>query len=298
MFLVSTTFGLCFVALGQNAVQMQSRLDSHCLDAAKEFEGDPVSAVKVGAFYSFKTSGCVLVEADDAGWSYDLRDFTHSLFVSPKWVAVKSQLNVYHDEKYGYASVEGYWQSTDKAEDKQLVSKIAAKISCLREENTCRESDATIFMGFLKPDTHDYPISSWNDYGIVADDPDEGSCGIGHRLSIDFVSNSVTVTDYPKSIGVKDCEAFQNANSYALQGGDLLMYSNDQLFSCTKDGSNSVILQKVHQLHGDVSNIGYEVWMDNGSGGKPATIKTPSHPYTREECKRLLDTKIAELKAM
>jgi hypothetical protein len=54
----------------------------------------------------------------------------------------------------------------------------------------------------------------------VADDSDEGECGIAHRLSIDFKSNSVTITDYPKKVSNgQECKEFQDANSYALHGG-------------------------------------------------------------------------------
>jgi hypothetical protein len=57
-----------------------------------------------------------------------------------------------------------------------------------------------VVLGALRADLLEYAITSWTEEGIVVDDTDEGACGIGHRLSLDFKSNSVTVTDYPKRV--------------------------------------------------------------------------------------------------
>jgi hypothetical protein len=177
------------------------------------------------------------------------------------------------------------------------VSQIAAKIECGREEHICREYDATLFMGALAPESHEYEISSWTGGGIVADDTDEGNCGIGHRLSIDFGSNSVTVTDYPKKVVNNDsCKAFQNANSYSLHGGSLIYYGQNQLFDCSNDGVNNTILSKVTEFHGDVADKAYSLWMDNGEGGPAATIRTPPKPYTKSDCERLAGKKLEELR--
>lgn len=85
----------------------------------------------------------------------------------------------------------------------------------------CTESQATVVLGELKADLVEYDISSWTEDGVVADN--EGDCGIGHRLSLDFKSNSVTVTDYPKRVLGGDCKPFQDASSYALHGGGLIL---------------------------------------------------------------------------
>jgi len=62
----------------------------------------------------------------------------------------------------------------------------------------CDESEASVvILGALSVDLTEFDISGWTRDGIVADGP-EGNCAIGHRLSLDFKSNSVTVTDYPK----------------------------------------------------------------------------------------------------
>jgi hypothetical protein len=215
----------------------------------------------------------------------------------PKWTKAEVSLTVYHNEHFGTASAEGFWVSTDRSRDKQLVSQIAAKIECDRDEHICREHDATLFIGTLAPESHEYEISSWTSSGIVADDTNEGSCGIGTRLSIDFSSNSVTITDYPKKIdNSESCKAFQNANSYALHGGSLIYYGQNQLFDCSSDGVNNTILSKVMDFNGDVADKSYSLWMDNGEGGPAATIKTPPKPYTRIDCERLTEKKLEELK--
>jgi hypothetical protein len=145
-----------------------------------------------------------------------------------KWVKTEMPLTIYHHESRalnaGYASAEGFWQSTSSSKDKQLVSPVAVKIECTRDDKTCKESEATVLLGVLKADLLEYTITSWTEDGIAADDNDEGSCGIGHRLSLDYKSNSVTVTDYPKKVTTsQDCKPFQDANSYSLRGGGLML---------------------------------------------------------------------------
>lgn len=146
-----------------------------------------------------------------------------------KWIKMETPLTVFHVESaahsWGSASAQGFWQSTSTSKDKQLVFPIAVKISCDRGEKICRETYATVQLGVLSADSTEYEVSSWNEKGVIADDTDEGECGIAHRLSIDFKSNSVTVTDYPKKINSSQtCKVFQDANSYALHGGQLMLY--------------------------------------------------------------------------
>lgn len=144
---------------------------------------------------------------------------------APKWTKIELPLTVYHDDHFGIADAEGFWQATSSNKDKQLVSPIAVEIKCRRDEKVCRESEATVFLGVLKAELLEYDVSSWDNEGIVADDGDVGNCGLGHRLSIDFKSNSVTVTDYPKKVSSdKNCQAFQDASSYALHGGQFMLY--------------------------------------------------------------------------
>lgn len=141
-----------------------------------------------------------------------------------KRTKVEIPLTVYHEGR-GYARAEGFWQSTSSSEGKQLIAPIAVNIRCLRESKACTESVATVMLGVLKAELDEYDISSWTENGIIADDTDEGECAIGHRLSIDFKSSSVTVTDYPKKVdNSKLCAPFTDANSYALHGGYWVLY--------------------------------------------------------------------------
>jgi hypothetical protein len=144
---------------------------------------------------------------------------------SSRWTKVEVPLTVRHEDRVGLAYAQGYWQATSLSKDKQLLSPIAVKIECNKLDKSCRESEATVFLGVLQADLLEYDITSWTTNGIVADDTDEGNCGIGHRLSLDFKSNSVTVTDYPKKVTTdKNCQAFQDADSYTLRGGQLVLY--------------------------------------------------------------------------
>ena len=143
-----------------------------------------------------------------------------------KWTATEFPLTIYHDKSpFESASAQGFWQSTSPAKDRQLLGPIAVKISCYGDEKVCRETDASVQLGILESSTSKYDVASWTDSGIVADDSDEGECGIGHRLVLDFKSNSVTVTDYPKKMNTSpQCKAVQDANSFALRGGQLMLY--------------------------------------------------------------------------
>jgi hypothetical protein len=142
-----------------------------------------------------------------------------------KWTKTEIPLRVSHIGSE-LASADGFWQSTNTSKDKQLVSPIVVKITCTSYDKTCREAEASVFLGaILQADLLEYDITSWTNDGIVADDEDPGKCGIGHRLSLDFKSNSVTVTDYPMKVdNSADCKVFQDANSYSLRGGQIMLY--------------------------------------------------------------------------
>jgi hypothetical protein len=172
---------------------------------------------------------CLLGFISDIGRSLGVSKAVHAdESPTPKWTKTEIPLTVGRHEtrNWKYVTAQGFWQSTSTSKDKQLLSPIAVKITCDGGEKICREADATVEFGaILSPALIEYEISTWADTGIVADDTDEGSCGIGHRLAIDFKSNSVTVTDYPKKMDNSElCKAFQEANSYALHGGQLMLY--------------------------------------------------------------------------
>jgi len=276
---------------------MQSRLDDHCSQLGIASLSADEKPTKREAFYSWKIGTCVQLEVDETEWSYTIIDVTHELFRGPKLITDELPLVLTHDDKYGFAITNGFWKSTETDKGKQLIAPIVAKIECHRDEQKCIESDATIFISLLQPDSHVYSIQSWTREGIVADDEDEGECSIGHRLSIDFSTKSVVVTDYPKKVGGSStCKAFQSANSYALHGGSVAYMSDDLIFSCTKDGINNANIEKVIGFHGDVADKNYGLWMDDGNGGPPATIKTPAHPFTKVDCERATAKKLAELR--
>jgi hypothetical protein len=146
--------------------------------------------------------------------------------VQARWAKTEIPLTVLHYESpFGHALAQGFWQSTSSSKGKQLIFPIAVTIACDREQRMCREADATVQMGILNSELVEYEIATWKSTGIVADDTDERECGTGHRLILDFKSNSVTVTDYPKKLsGSTNCKPFQDANSYALHGGQLMLY--------------------------------------------------------------------------
>lgn len=306
IYIVAVSVLACFSdrlhAQAETANDLQARLDRYCTEKSQDAVDPKDKFVRLEAFYSFKINTCVQVEVSDTekNWSYTLQDITFGFFHAPKLVKSDMPLRVYVHEygEFGSASAEGFWKSTDSSSDKQLASEIAASIKCDRSEQICHESDATVFIGLIEPESHEYRISNWTTDGIVADDVDEGTCGIGHRLSIDFKNNSVVVTDYPKKISANDdsCKGFQSANSYSLHGGVLGFMAQSQIFSCAADGATSAILAKVKEYKGDVEDKTYALWLDDGEGGPPATNKTPKHPYTRSDCQRLMDKKLKELK--
>ena len=140
-----------------------------------------------------------------------------------KWTKVETPLKVFDDDSHGYASAEGFWQSTSSSKDKQLVYPVAVKIVCTRSSMTCDEwGEPVMILGALSADLTEFDISSWTKEGIVGNGP-EGNCATGHRLSLDFKSNRVLVTDYPKRVLSGDCTPYQDANSYALRGGYLML---------------------------------------------------------------------------
>lgn len=280
----------------------QTEMSAYCIERGKEHLDDGEKLSNVEAFYSWKIHTCVQVEVDSANpnWSYELRDVSDDFFRGPQTVKSERPLEISHHEygDDGTASADGFWVSTDTSKDNQLAEQIAVNITCSRAENVCRETDAVLFGGILQPQSEEYQISKWNRTGIIADDTDEGPCGIGHRLSINFPNNSVTVTDYPKKVGERaDCKPFQTANSYSLHGGYIGIMGQQEIFGCTKDGVNKAIVSKVNEFHGHVSDKSYSLWMDNGEGGPPATVKTPAHPYSQADCRRLMDKTVAELRA-
>jgi len=59
------------------------------------------------------------------------------------------------------------------------------------------------------------------------------------------------------------------------------------LLYCDVDGANSAILKKVREFKGNVFNVPYREWLDDGFGGLPRTVKTPDKPYTKNDCEKV-----------
>jgi hypothetical protein len=280
----------------------QADMDAYCSERGQEALSDDEKLSEVKAFYSWKIHTCVQIEVEtaDPNWSYRLVDVSEGFFRGSQTVKSALPLTVYHHNYSGLETVhaEGFWDATDSSKDRQLAELIAVKLDCNSSEKMCREQDAQLFGGLLQPDSVEYAISKWDGAGIVADGPEKGLCGIGQRLSINFASNSVIVTDYPtKDGGRADCKPFQTANSYSLHAGNIGIMSQDEIFGCSKSGINNAIIAKVIEFHGHVSDKNYSLWLDNGEGGPPATVKTPGHVYSQTECRSEMDKTLAKLRS-
>jgi hypothetical protein len=278
-------------------------LNNYCAVKGQENLDKTQSYSRVESFFSPLLKTCVQVEVEsgDKDWEYDVLDITHGFLNAPKLRKSPASLQVSHYEwgQFAHASAEGYWKAMDDSPGKQLVSDVAVKISCERDERLCKESDAAIFMGMVKPDLVEYKVSSWTAESIVADteDDDLSKCPAGHRLTVDFKSNSVIVVDYPKTASDKpECKAVNSASSYTLQGGSMGILGSNSIFSCSKDGINNAVTSKVNALNGDVIEHPYTDYLDDGSGGPAATNKTPAHPFTQADCEKALDKKLKELR--
>jgi hypothetical protein len=153
----------------------------------------------------------------------------HAADQSPSWYITDLGTKVIDDDKFdritrGELTVDGMWYATSSIKDKQLVDPIAVKIDCDREVHICREFDATVSMGMLKPDSDDFRISTWDAKHLLAVDENEGKCNITHRLVMDFDSRTVTLTDLPSQVDTAECRMYRDANSYVLHDGGVMLY--------------------------------------------------------------------------
>ena len=156
---------------------------------------------------------------------------------TPSWYITDIGLKVIHDDgSDGEVTVDGMWYATSSIKDKQLVDPIAVKIDCGRDAHICREFDATISMGILKPDSDDYKILAWDSKQLLAVDADEGPCRVTHRLAMDFTSQSVTLTDLPSQIDTAQCRLLRDANSYVLHGGQVMLFPSAHYDPLAKKG--------------------------------------------------------------
>jgi len=68
------------------------------------------------------------------------------------------------------------------------------------------------------------------------------------------------------------------------------------LLYCDRHGADSVIVEKVRKYRGRVFRVPYREYLDDGFGGPPSALKTPDKPYTKEDCGKVFDKWMQELK--
>ena len=85
-------------------------------------------------------------------------------------------------------------------------------------------------------------------------------------------------------------------NSWSIHDVNETFTDVGWLFDCSKNGANNMLLDAARRLNGKLFSVQYEQWLDNGEGGRPATLETPAAPYSRDKCEYLFTNKIAELR--
>ena len=68
------------------------------------------------------------------------------------------------------------------------------------------------------------------------------------------------------------------------------------LLYCDRDGADNAVIENVRKFNGYTYTVEYKLWLDDGNGGPPRTLKTPEKPWTRDQCQAVLDKKLAEIR--
>ena len=68
-----------------------------------------------------------------------------------------------------------------------------------------------------------------------------------------------------------------------------------KLFHCDRDGVDAAILDSVRSYRGSVFTVRYDRWLDDGAGGPPRALKTPSQPFTAARCRDALNKYLAKV---
>jgi hypothetical protein len=276
----------------------QAEMDAYCSTLAQE-NADP-NDHSVETFFSWKIHTCVQVEVDKVAkyWRYNLVDVSHGFLRAQPIVRIDTDITLLDTLSDGVEIISGHWVPTQSTKGNQLPSDVEANIECDRGARMCRESDGEIFGGELYSSARDYRISLWDRHGIVADGYDDEQCGVNHRLIVNVEGRSVILSDYPKKITTDpNCNALQAAHTSVLKGGGIMAgYTTGEIFSCFQEGVSSAIIAKVNQFKGKVSDKDYDLWMDDGEGGRPARSAKPSRMFSQADCDRAMQKKIAELK--
>jgi len=108
----------------------------------------------------------------------------------------------------------------------------------------------------------------------------------------DFYSSAIDACIHTEESIVGVNVQIRDTSNGLLKDGGL----QNLLLHCDADGADSVIISKVREHRGAMSNVTYSEWVDDGFGGSPRALKTPREPYTREQCKRVFDKWVAFLK--
>jgi len=231
-------------------------MDAYCTDRGKEYLSDDEKLDQVRAFYSWKIHTCVQIEEKDAASGWSYELRDVSQgFLRPPQT-VRSEMPL----KVYHYDYSGF--KTVSAEGFWVstdTSKDKQLVQQIAAKIDCDSSERTC---------------KERDAELFG--------GLLHPESEEY-----KVTKWDGSGVVADDEEGGNCN--------LGIMGTDNIFSCTKDGINNVIISKVNELHGHVIDKPYSDWTDNGEGGPPATVKTPDHPFSQTDCKRAMDKVVSEL---
>ena len=68
------------------------------------------------------------------------------------------------------------------------------------------------------------------------------------------------------------------------------------LFWCNAEGVDNAIIDAVRSFKGQVNEIDYREWLDNGEGGPASAVQVPQASYGRDRCATRFKRKLAELR--
>ncbi|MFS8115185.1 hypothetical protein QD460_25965 [Rhizobium jaguaris] len=113
-----------------------------------------------------------------------------------------------------------------------------------------------------------------------------------------FYSSEGAKVSFSYSVSIASCVGVvvdYLKNSWEIQDVNKTFVDVGSLFDCNKAGANNMLLDVARRLNGKLFDAHYDEWLDNGEGGRPATVLAPAIPYSRDKCEYLLKKKIAEL---
>ena len=93
-----------------------------------------------------------------------------------------------------------------------------------------------------------------------------------------------------KEVGL-EVEVRDLTQSILKDGGN-----HNLLLHCDENDADSIRIDKVTEHKGRTLEVPYADWLDDGNGGPPRALKTPALPYTKAQCKVILEKWETELK--